>query len=170
MGGGSRRSPRRTASSGLFTWAIKSPDGSATGDATLLSPLLYKNSRLMRLMVGWQRGLSVRPGFANRGDYPRIAGLSRVAAGLPHDSQSVDGDFPLWTECRIEDEGTGANPGHWVIPAFALGKCRDFSTSLSPGEIMSLILASNSEIRRDGGPVRRLLVLRARRNVGRGWD
>jgi septum formation protein len=40
------------------------------------------------------------------------------------------------------------NPGHWVIPAFALGKCRDFSTSLSPGEIMSLILASNSEIRR----------------------
>ena len=41
-----------------------------------------------------------------------------------------------------------ANPGHWVIPAFALGKQGDFSTSLSPGETMSLILASNSEIRR----------------------
>lgn len=40
------------------------------------------------------------------------------------------------------------NPRHWVIPVFALGKYRDFSTSLSPGETMSLILASNSEIRR----------------------
>ena len=35
-----------------------------------------------------------------------------------------------------------------MIPAFALGKCGDFSTSLSPGTIMSLILASNSSIRR----------------------
>ena len=48
----------------------------------------------------------------------------------------------------MQGEGRGAIPGHWVIPVFALGKCRDFSTSLSPGEIMSLILASNSEIRR----------------------
>lgn len=39
-------------------------------------------------------------------------------------------------------------PGHWVIPDFALGKCGDFSTSLSPGSPMSLILASNSAIRR----------------------
>jgi septum formation protein len=60
----------------------------------------------------------------------------------------VDGNFPLWTESRILNEGIGAKPGHWVIPAFALGKYRDFSTSLSPGEFMSLILASNSEIRR----------------------
>jgi len=41
-----------------------------------------------------------------------------------------------------------AESRHWVIPVFALGKCGDFSTSLSPGVLMSLILASNSIIRR----------------------
>ena len=101
----------------------------------------------MRLLVRWQRGLSARPDFANRVRFRRIAALWRVANGLSHDSQAVDDSFPLWAESRIPDEGRGANLGHWVIPVFALGKRLDFSTSLSPGENMSLILASNSEIR-----------------------
>ena len=103
----------------------------------------------MMMMGRWQPDLSAPPDFANRRAIQReLAGNARVAARLSHDSQPVDDNFPLWTESRIRSGGIWPIPGIGSIPAFALGRYSDFSTDFSPGALMSLILASNSQIRR----------------------
>jgi hypothetical protein len=55
-----------------------------------------------------------------------LKGGARVAGRLSHDSQPVGEDFPLWTESGIPFGRFLADPGHWGIPAFALGRCMIF--------------------------------------------
>ena len=100
----------------------------------------------MDWMGRWQRDLSAPPGFANRWRLSESPDSDESLHLAPAIHRLWAGNFPLWTESRIPYRSIWPNAGHWVIPAFALGRYRLFHR-LFHRALMSLILASNSQIR-----------------------
>ena len=124
-------------------------DGSGKGEATLYSPLYILDYKIDEvdgaLAAGFKRASRLCQQVAIRRESPAFGELLQR---LSHDSQPVDDVFPLWTESRIRRGRNWADPGPLGHPLLRARNIQRLFHRLFPRSIMSLILASNSQIRR----------------------